>query len=58
MKACRRVEVELLTVLTSALDRDELSASWPGRFTARGRLVDPLSGLGALEIRQNILPMP
>ena len=35
LKAYRGVEIEFLAVLTSAVDRDELSASWPGRFTAR-----------------------
>jgi hypothetical protein len=46
MKAYRGVEIELLKVLTSALDSDELSASWPGRFTAHGRLGGPHKWFG------------
>lgn len=41
MKAYRRVEIELLVVLTFALGTDELSASWPGCLTAHGRLGGP-----------------
>jgi hypothetical protein len=41
MKAYRKVEIEFLIVLTSALGTDELSASWLGCLTAHGRLGGP-----------------
>jgi hypothetical protein len=41
MAACAGVAIQLLAVLTSALDGGEWSASWPGRFMVDGRLDRP-----------------
>jgi hypothetical protein len=58
MKACRRVNAENHIFLTSALDKDEWSASRPGHFTPGERAlgtdwiegwVGPRTGLDGVE---------